>query len=330
VVVPGRASAYSGTSATGFRNDHPFTRVIGSGGLLTTVGDFLTWESALQRGAGPWGAVRDSLERAMRLNDGTELTYALGVGVSRWRGVRTVSHTGSTGGYRAALQRFPDQNVAVALLCNLGSINPGAVANRVAAVVLGSALAAVPAEPAPAAVDPAQLAALAGAWHAPRTEQVLVLTASGGTLVDSTGGGAVLIPLGGGKFKYRGGERILSVAPVEADPARLTLEAPNTRPAEYVRMPRSVPDAATLSAYAGDFRSRELDATLRLGVSRDTLRLERGWQNPIVLTPLYRDGFAAGNLGLIRFERDSRGRVSGLVLWAGRVRHLRFDRLARP
>ena len=82
-------------------------------------------------------AMRDSLERVGRLNDGTELTYGLGVGVSRWRGVRAVSHTGSTGGYRAALARYPEQQVAVALLCNLGSINPGAVANRVAALALG-------------------------------------------------------------------------------------------------------------------------------------------------------------------------------------------------
>ena len=56
--------------------------------------------------------VRDSLEHVGRLNDGTELTYGLGVNAERWRGVRRVSHTGSTGGYRAALMRFPDQNVA--------------------------------------------------------------------------------------------------------------------------------------------------------------------------------------------------------------------------
>jgi len=45
-----------------------------------------------------------------------------------------------------------------------------------------------------------------------------------------------------------------------------------------------------------------------------------------VLTPLYRDGFRAGGQGLIRFVRDGRGRVTGFVLWAGRVRHLRFER----
>jgi CubicO group peptidase (beta-lactamase class C family) len=331
VVVPGRASAYSGTLAGGFRNDHPFTRVIGSGGLLTTVDDFLKWEAALQSGAGPWGAVRDSLEHVGHLNEGTELSYALGVGVSRWRGVRTVSHTGSTGGYRAALSRFPDQGVAVALLCNLGSINPGVVAQRVAALVLGPALAALAPDPASVPVDSATIAALAGAYHSPRTEEVLILSVNNGALVDSVGGRSGLIPLGGGRFQYRGSQRTLTVLPAETGkPTRLRLEAPNTRAVEYLAVPRTLPAGAALAAYAGEYRSPELGATLRLAVQGDTLRLEQGWQDAIPLRPLYQDGFSAGGAGLMRFERDRRGRVSGLVLWAGRVRHLRFERVALP
>src|SRR5262249_42010086 len=201
VVVPGRASAYDGTLARGFTNDHPFTRVIGSGGLLTTVDDWLKWEAALQSGAGSWGAVRDSLEHAMRLNDGTELNYGLGVGTGTVRGVRTISHTGSTGGYRAALYRFPEQQVALALLCNLGSINPGAVAQRISGVVLGPVLAAPEADPAGIALGGPALAALTGAYHSPRTEQVLVLSVVDGALQDSLSR-VPLIPLSATKFKY--------------------------------------------------------------------------------------------------------------------------------
>ena len=347
VVVPGRAAAYSGTLARGFRNDHPFTRVIGSGGLLTTVDDFLKWQDALLAGAEPWGAVRDSLERVGRLNDGTELTYGLGVNVDRWRGVRRVAHTGSTGGYRAALARFPEQQTAVALLCNLGSIEPGGVAQRVATIVLGNALGAVEPEPRAVAVDSAALAALAGAYHAPRTEEVMVLQVRNGQLVDSTANSAALIPIAADRFKYRGSGRTLAVgagptggrADGRTDgrsdgrkggqtaggaPLTLRLEAPNARPVDYLAVPRPRPDAAALAGYAGEYRSPELDASFRLAVRADTLRLLRGWQTPIPLRPLYRDGFVAGDAGIIRFLRDGRNRVTGFVLWAGRVRHLRF------
>ncbi|MDP3773764.1 MAG: serine hydrolase domain-containing protein [Gemmatimonadales bacterium] len=328
-VVPGRASAYAGTSATGYRNDHPFTRVVGSGGLLITVDDFLRWEAALQSGAGAWGAVRDSLERAGRLNDGTELNYALGVGVGRWRGVPRVSHTGSTGGYRAALYRFPDQQVSVALLCNAGVADPSALATRVAVRVLGSALAEPDAEPAGVAVDSAVLAALAGAYHAPRTEEVLILAIRGGQLTDSLAGNQALIPLAPDRFKYRGGQRTIRVVRAAGGaPVRLVMEASNARPVEYVQVARPRFDAAALAAYAGEYVSLELGARARFLVRGDTLMLDLGWRSSTPFLPLYRDGFGNDDVGLARFLRDPRGRITGLVVWSGRVRHLRFERVA--
>jgi hypothetical protein len=326
-VVQGRASAYGGSAARGFRNDHPFTRVIGSGGLLTTVDDFLRWAAALQRGAGAWGAVRDSLERAGVLNDGTVLPYGLGVGVGTWRGVRRLSHTGATGGYRAALFRFPDQDVAVALLCNGGGADPGALATRVAERVLGTALAPAETDPPPVAVDAAVLASLAGAWRAPRTDEVLVLAVRDGRLTDSLAGQAALIPLDADRFRYPRSARTLRVVPATAGaPERLVLEAPNARAVEYERVPRDRPDAAALAGYAGAYASPELGAMLRFVVRGDTLTLDRGWRGSAPLAPLFRDGFWNQDVGLVRFLRDQRGRITGLVVWAGRVRHLRFER----
>lgn len=327
-VVPGRASAYSGNPIAGFRNEHPFTRVIGSGGLNTTVDDFLTWQSALQKGDAPWGAVRDSLQRVGRLNDGTELTYALGLTVDRWRGVRRVSHTGSTGGYRAALARYPDQNMAVALLCNGGAINPGDIASRVSAVVLGASLGAVDAEPEAVPVDPAALTALVGVYRAPRTGEVMVLRVRDGRLSDSTAGNAPLTPLGSDQFKYRNSMRTITVVTgAGGAPARLQVRAPHTRTVEYEAVERPRLDAAALASYAGQYISPELGAKYRLVARSDSLLLDQGWRGSESLRPMFRDGFRLGNVGIARFTRDSRGRITGFEIWAGRVRHLRFDRV---
>ena len=118
----------------------------------------------------------------------------------------------------------------------------------------------------------------------------------------------------------------------ESAAAQLTLRlaAPNARPVDYIAVPRPKPDAAALAGYAGDYQSPELEVTYHLVARRDTLQIARAWQPPIPLRPLYRDGFSAGDEGLIRFLRDGRGRVTGFVLWAGRVRHLRFERVGKP
>lgn len=325
-VVPRRAAAYSGSPATGFRNDHPFTRVHGSGGLLTTIDDFLRWSGAMQRREGPWGAVADSLSTVVRLNEGTAITYGLGVSTDDWRGVRRVSHTGSTGGYRAALYRFPQQGVSVALLCNIGAANPGALATSVATVVLGDALEPVRADVAPAiAMLPEALAALAGHYHAPRTGEYLGLEVRNGRLM-TIGGNGALVPFGGDRFHLGGGPAFAQFTR-EDGTVRLRLEAPNARAVDYLRVEAPLTGASAIAAYAGTFSSAELGARLTLVARGDTLVLDRAWREAVPLRPVFRDAFETGGGERLRFMRDARGRVTGFEIWAGRVRHLRFDRV---
>ena len=138
-----------------------------------------------------------------------------------------------------------------------------------------------------------------------------------------------LIPIAADRFKYRGSQRTLTVLPaVPEQPTHLRVDSPNTRPVEYEAVARPRTDAATLAGYAGDYRSPELDARYHFVVSGDTLRFSRSWEKPVSLRPLYQDGFLAGGQGIIRFLRDPRGRVTGFVLWAGRVRHLRFEKVS--
>ncbi len=80
------------------------------------------------------------LQETAKLNDGKKLTYAKGLVVSDYRGLRTVSHGGSWGGYRAQLLRFPDQHFSVATLCNLGSADPSRRASQVADVYLNGVM----------------------------------------------------------------------------------------------------------------------------------------------------------------------------------------------
>jgi hypothetical protein len=239
--------------------------------------------------------------------------------------VQRVSHTGSTGGYRAALQRYPQQQVAVALLCNGGGVNPGDLASRVAAIVLGDALQPVVADVAPAiATTPEALVAVAGRYHSPRTEEVVILQVREGNLVDSLGGG-VLVPSGVDRFRPRTGSQVTRVLR-DGPTIRLSQESPNTRAVEYVRVEDPLTGATALAAYAGSYRSPELGARYTFAVRGDSLFLDEGWEGSTRLRPLYRDGFDVGSGRILRFTRDPRGRVTGFVIWAGRVRHLRFER----
>jgi hypothetical protein len=128
------------------------------------------------------------------LNDGAKQTYALGLSIDTYRGLRTVNHGGSWAGYRAELLRFPDQHLSVAALCNLATTNPTQLARRVADVYLGDRMVAT-ASPAPVAQgrpatsasswspSSADLAPFAGTYYSPELEATYVLSVENGAVV---------------------------------------------------------------------------------------------------------------------------------------------------
>ncbi len=84
---------------------------------------------------------------------------------------------------------------------------------------------------------------------------------------------------------------------------------------------------AELLAYAGNFRSQELDVVYRLEVEDGRLVLTRPASLARPLVAQKTDRFEAGPY-TFRFQRDDGGGVSGFLLDAGRVRNLRFQRVA--
>src|ERR1051326_3913179 len=98
-VVKHRAIAYRQAS-DGWHEEMPFEDVHGNGGLLTTVGDLLTWnENFVAPKVGDRQLVADE-QTVARLTDGESTGYAFGLFVGSYRGVREVNHSGSTAGYR--------------------------------------------------------------------------------------------------------------------------------------------------------------------------------------------------------------------------------------
>ena len=189
-VVKNRAIAYQ-AEAGGFSQDMPFENVHGNGGLLTTVGDLLRWNENFETPTvGDAEFVRLQQEPG-RFNDGKPGSYALGLMVGQYKGVREVGHSGSTAGYRAHLARYPGQHVSVAVLCNVTSGAATQYAHAVADLYLGSAIqtTAVTTPPRrelpPAAFKPtpAQLAAFAGTYTSDEAEATFTIAVEGESLV---------------------------------------------------------------------------------------------------------------------------------------------------
>jgi CubicO group peptidase (beta-lactamase class C family) len=141
LLVPNRAMAYDPVlNSTAYTLDVSYFEQTGDGAVHTTVGDLLKWDEnfyTAQVGGKPFLV---ELQTPGTLTSGKTLKYAKGLFVEPYRGLPTVRHGGSWGGYRAELLRFPEQHFAVACLCNRSDSNPENRAERVADIYLAPLL----------------------------------------------------------------------------------------------------------------------------------------------------------------------------------------------
>ncbi len=140
-IVPGRAVAYSPTDNGMWKVNVWNNDLVGQGGIVTTLADLQRWDENFYRPHVGGREFVELLQSTEPLSGGTPNDYAFGLTVESYRGRRLVQHTGATGGYRAALLRFPELHTSLAMLCNVSTANTGALALRMADIVLRDALA---------------------------------------------------------------------------------------------------------------------------------------------------------------------------------------------
>ena len=208
-IVKGRAMAYQ-SGADGFHTDMPFENVYGNGGLLTTVGDLLKWNENFTTPVVGGAAFVVQQQAPGLFSDGRAGTYAFGLAVGNFRGLRKVEHSGSTAGYRAHLSRFPEAHTSVAVLCNVGSANATASADAVAEVYLADRMTSAPPRAVPASLPPAavamsaaELSEYAGRYWSDEAEVMFTLSVERGTLVLKRRPASVieLTPIGNDAFR---------------------------------------------------------------------------------------------------------------------------------
>lgn len=318
-VVKGRAIAYS-EEKDGFHIEMPFETVHGNGGLLTTVGDLLKWNEHFVNAATPeeqaWVAQQQEIGR---FADGRPHDYAFGLWINEYKGVKNVYHSGSTAGYRAHLNRFPEAHLSVAVLCNVSTGDATRQANAVSDLYLADRLKPQPASGPARALTTDEAGRIAGLYRNTATGLPVLIEADGAAL--RLAPNTALVPAADGAFitpsrtrwtfDGRGGARAVDAfGRVDA----------------FERVAPARPTAAELRAFEGTYASDEVEATLTARVEGDTLVVTRRPDSTFRLSPIYADAFRAPSLGTVIFRRDTAGRVTALSVIQDRVWDLRFTK----
>jgi hypothetical protein len=311
-LVPGRAQAYE-LEKDGWHLLMPFENVIGPGGLLTTVGDWLIWNDALARSTLAPG-LTDSLTRRMRLTGGRDITYALGLVVDTYRGIPEVQHSGSTAGYSTFLARYPDRgNLSIAVLCNSADATPTAYVHQIA----DRLIADFPRTSVDTSrVDVNEFARYYGLYRNDRTHLMFEVDSTDAVRLRALPSGWYWTP-NGPRWRFdplaNGVPAGLSIAFADGDTVHYT----------FVARDRWRPTASELRAFEGSYHSDEVGATYRVKVLGDSLTMSVRPGLVRTLTPIVKDVFGSSGPS-VWFSRDRSGRVSAMHFSESRVWDLVF------
>jgi CubicO group peptidase (beta-lactamase class C family) len=318
MLVPGRALAYSGSFQGGFNNIHSSDSTVGTRGILTTIDDFRKWHKNLldnKLGKGSQQLIEDLEEQAV-LSSGQEISYAKGVSVSRYKGLRNVGHSGSFAGYRSRADMFPDQKTSIFIFSNLASASPSALADQVSAVVLGDKFKPEedekPRAPKPVGAKREDLLKYIGFYQDKKKDFLNIAVGDAGlkVLVDDSVTAHLVTEADGAFYDPKEGVEVkFTESGVEFKPMKGAV-----RVLKKVKRVKHSPDQ--LNLFVGRYFSRDLKAWHEVYLKDDKLRVKAGhvdsgmWPTEL--------GEFLTRFGLISFNRE------GFSLHGSRVRRIDF------
>ena len=295
----------------------------GEGGLVSSVVDLALWDQALETGMVDLAG----LTTQANFTNGHSNSYARGLVVSRYRGVRTEDHGGLWPGFRTAFLRAPEQGATVICIANSGGIDPANLAFATLDALLDGKASV---HPIPVMPGVAELAPIAGRYldaDTPMTLDVAV-DADGAVTLGANGNQMGVKAAEDGRLLAGKGSFALLVRPL-AD--ALEVELPSNHVQQFSRVAGA---AALPDGLDGAYFCADMDATWVIlgeavsvagpvvkhggwrveGVAGDIIRLHL----PSVLFQAWLD---------IRVQRDAQGGISSLFVNGGRAKGLVYSRL---
>jgi CubicO group peptidase (beta-lactamase class C family) len=345
MVVKNRATGYFPRPGGGFT-----ANVSKRGAMDTTVEDLFLWDQNFYNnklGFGP-DLVSEQLTTGM-LNNGEQVTYAFGLLVVEYNGLKVIGHGGGGGGFNSAMFRYPEQNFSVMCLCNAEKVDPGELTAQVADIFLADQFKKAAAgvsetvvELPPIIIPEKELASFAGTYFEPITPSWHSYYMKDAKLMMFN---SALSPLSQNRFKVVGdgspGLEIVFVRPTNGGPVQVKhITGGKTQTWEAVQ--GVTPTSAQLSKFTGKYVSDDLaGAIYTLIVKDEKLLLEAIGRKDILLTPVFADAFSITGLiqwypgednrqlAILRFTRDKKNAITGFLLsrTPEGPKNLRFNKL---
>lgn len=331
-LVPNRAMAYAKDDRKGWRLDVSNWEQMGDGGILTTVGDLAKWNGNFHAPVVGDAALLGDLQARGTLNDGTRLNYALGLMHGTYKGLATIQHGGSWGGYISNLVRYPEHRLGVAVLCNSEDQPLNSLVEQIADLYLPAttttAGAARDNDRETVAVEAGRLGEWVGSYRLGMSEIATFGLEKGALRVTVDGRSYPLRPAGERAMRVEGVpvDVLLKLEPAASgSPRKIRQYLNGVENRAAIAFEPAKASAAQLQRYAGTYHCPEVQSEFRVQASDTGLSMitPRGDSSP--LTP-FETGFFTGGRYYLRFSDSQPGAAPALELGTERAQGLHCER----
>ena len=332
-IVKNRASGYTPASDDNYKISMTNLDMIGDGGIFTTINDIKKWDDAFYESTVLSKTFWAMMTEQGILNNGEVISYASGLMIGKYKGLKTIRHGGAFVGFRAELLRFPEQKLSIAIFANRADANPSRMANQVADILLKDKLIeeVVALKKKSGIILPKekfQLSQLVGSYEIqPGVVAKLTIKNDSLNVFQSWNKSTYNIArVLADSFEIPGTENLIFTFSNLKDGFAQTLTV-QQGDGETIATRKEEIDIAkvNLNDFTGSYYSTELDVNYNFEIEKENLvvRVE-DQKSSVKLTISNLDEFSS-QFGLVRFQRKG-GIISGFELDSGRVKNLKFTK----
>jgi CubicO group peptidase (beta-lactamase class C family) len=333
-IVPGRTYSYY-NHETGFKKSVLSYANDGATSLFTTAEDLSRWMANMyEKKIG--ASFIDKMREPAILNNGDTTSYALGLGVGKYKGLSYAGHGGADAGFRSNIRWYPEHDLGIAVLSNLASFNAGAKVNQISDLLLDTLLmeekAVAKKELEIISLSADELKKFQGKFTIAEFGVNFIITLEEDKLKvhqEWNGVDFFLTPYGKTSFFEAGNQDLTfdfqetdgSIEGIEVTQGGTTYSAAKQR--------ESALSASDMNKYVGKYMNAETQAIYHIEIKDGSLVATHMRHSDIPLNHAEGHVFRGNTwwFGKTEFKSSSDGKITGFLMTGGRVRNLKFERI---
>ena len=333
-VIPNVANPYYYDGTTYKRGIRNFKDIVGNTGIRTSIQDISKWVNNYKSQIVGTQDIFEKMVEPAVLSNGVKLNYCYGLKNSEFEGRKVISHGGAHVGYRSQILRFPNDNVAIIVLSNNGSLDADGKAYKIAEILFkakGENVSDKADSTNDATIlnsDDIDFSGLEGKFELQpgfimefeqRAEKLFITATGQGTFpletiservfkISQIGATIEFSQNGQGEFDSlsfnHGGQKMIG--------KRVIFQL----------------DVSQLEDYVGSYYSPELRTTYEVKIENDTLVAEHTRQEKTVLTPLNESEFSGNTwfFGSLNFQSENQ-QITGFKVSTDRAKNVLFKKI---